>query len=308
MRRLLVACLAGSFLCLSAALSLAQQGTAEIAGKITDEQGAVLPGVAIVVINEDTGVFRDLVSGAAGTYFASQLVPGRYKITAKLQGFQTTERAGLVVQVGKTLTINLSLTVGGLEETVHVTAQSPLVDTTSAKVGGNVGTAELSQLPAMNRNYFSAVALLPGVQFSPSNQMGNDTIVAGGQTSQNSNVSVDGGYNADDALGTSAGAQVRTPLEAVQEFQVLTGMYDAEYGRASGAIVNAVSKTGTNNFRGVIFGYSASNALTAEDYFVHKYDLEKPTTTQREWGGVVGGPIVKNKMHFFFSLERQVDD
>src|SRR3954451_16376537 len=308
MRRILVGWLAGSFLCLSPALALAQQGTAEIAGKITDEQGAVLPGVAIVVINEDTGVFRDLVSGAAGTYFASQLVPGRYKITAKLQGFQTTERGGLVVQVGKTLTINLSLTVGGLEETVHVTAQSPLVDTTSAKVGGNIGTAELSELPAMNRNYFATVALLPGVQFSPSNQMGNDTIVAAGQSTQGNNVSVDGGYNGDDALGTSSGAQVRTPLEAIQEFQVITSMYDAEWGRSSGAIINAVTKAGTNQFKGVVFGELAANSLTAADYFVRTQNLEKPTSVRRDWGGVVGGPIVKNKAHFFFSLERQVDN
>ena len=100
-------------------------------------------------------------------------------------------------------------------------------------MGGNIGTQELSELPAMNRNYFATVALLPGVQFSPSNQMGNDTIVAAGQSTQNNNVAVDGGYNGDDALGTSSGAQVRTPLEAVQEFQVLTSMYDAEFGRAS---------------------------------------------------------------------------
>ena len=106
------------------------------------------------------------------------------------------EQSGLVVQVGTTLTINLTMVVGGIEETVTVTGQSPLVDTTAIRVGGNVGTAELSELPAMNRNYFSAVALLPGVQFSPSNQMGNDTIVASGQTTQNNNVSVDGGYNA----------------------------------------------------------------------------------------------------------------
>jgi hypothetical protein len=195
-------------------------------------------------------------------------------------------RGGLVLLVGTTLTINLTLVVGGIEESVTVTGQSPLVDTTSATVGGNVGTAELSELPAMNRNYFSTVSLLPGVQFSPSNQMGNDTIVANGQTSQNTNVSVDGGYNADDALGTSSGAQVRTPLEAVQEFQVLTSMYDAEFGRASGAIVNAVSKSGTNQLRGVLFGYGAANALTAEDYFVKRNNLDKPTTTKREWGGV----------------------
>jgi hypothetical protein len=286
----------------------AQQGTSEISGRVTDEQGAILPGVSIVVTNEETGVYRDILSSTEGTYFVSQLVPGRYKISAKLEGFRTLERSGLVLQVGNNLTVNLALPIGGVEESVTVTGQTPLVDVTSARVGGNVGTAELSQLPAMNRNYFAAVALLPGVQFSPSNQMGNDTIVAGGQTSQNSNVSVDGGYNSDDALGTSSGAQVRTPLEAVQEFQVLTSMYDAEYGRASGAIVNAVSKAGTNQFRGVVFGYAASNKLTAKDYFVEKGNLEKPTTTQREWGGVIGGPIVRNKMHFFFSLERQVDN
>jgi len=138
--------------------------------------------------------------------------------------------------------------------------------------------------------------------------MGNDTIVAAGQTSQNNNVSVDGGYNADDALGTSSGAQVRTPLEAIQEFQVMTGMYDAEYGRASGAIVNAVTKAGTNQFKGVLFGSFASDRLTARDFLVRQNNLEKPTTTQRDWGGVIGGPIVRNKAHFFFSLERQIDN
>src|SRR5207302_2797918 len=137
---------------------------------------------------------------------------------------------GLIVSVGKTLTINISMALGSLEETVRVTAESPLVDTTSAKVGGNIGTQEIAELPAMNRNFFSTVALLPGVQFAPSNQMGNDTIIASGQTSQNNNVAIDGGYDSDDALGTSAGAQVRVPLESIQEFQVITSMYDAEFG------------------------------------------------------------------------------
>ena len=204
--------------------ALAQQGTSQIAGKVTDEQGAVLPGVAVVVTNEETGIFREVTTSAEGTYLVTQIVPGRYKIKATLTGFRTMERSGLILQVGNTMTINLALPVGGVEENVTVTGQSPLVDTTTAAVGGNLGTAELNELPAMHRNYFAAVALLPGVQFTPSTQMGNDTIIAGGQTSQNTNVSVDGGYNADDALGTSAGAQVRTPLEAVQEFQVLTSM------------------------------------------------------------------------------------
>jgi hypothetical protein len=308
MRRHLVGWLAGSLVLLMWASLSAQQGTGEIAGRIADEQGAVLPGVAIVVTNEETGVFRDVVTGPAGTYFASQLVPGRYRISAKLQGFHATERGGLILQVGKTLTINMTLAVGGLEETVRVTAESPLVDTTSAKVGGNISTQEIAELPAMNRNYFATVALLPGVQFSPSNQMGNDTIVAAGQSTQGNNVAVDGGYNSDDALGTSSGAQVRTPLEAVQEFQVITSMYDAEWGRASGAIVNAVTKAGTNQFKGVVFGEMASNALTSEDYFVKSGNLAKPTSVRRDWGGVLGGPIIRNKAHFFVSLERQVDN
>jgi len=287
---------------------LAQQGTADITGRVTDDQGAVLPGVALVVTNEATGVFREVTSSAEGTYVASQLVPGRYKVVAQLTGFRTAERSGLILQVGTTMTINLTLAVGGVEETITVTGQSPLVDTTSARVGGNIGTADLNQLPAMNRNYFNAVALLPGVQFTPSTQMGNDTIIAGGQTSQNSNVSIDGGYNADDALGTSAGAQLRTPIEAIQEFQVLMSMYDAEYGRASGAIVNAVTKAGTNQFRGVGFLSAASNRLTSKDFLVKERNLQKPTVTKRDWGGAIGGPVVQNKAHFFFNFERQVDN
>jgi Carboxypeptidase regulatory-like domain len=293
---------------LAATPTFAQQGTSAIGGKITDEQGAILPGVALVVTNEETGIFREVTSSPEGTYLVTQIVPGRYKIKAQLAGFRTMERSGLILQVGNQMTINLTLPVGGVEENVTVTGQSPLVDTTSAVVGGNIGTGDLNQLPSIHRNYFAVVASLPGVQFSPSTQMGNDTIIAGGQTSQNTNVSVDGGYNADDALGTSSGAQVRTPLEAIQEFQVLTSMYDAEFGRASGAIVNAVSKAGTNQFKGVVFGYSAPNALTAKNFLVKQSNLPKPTTTQRDWGGVVGGPIKKNKAHFFFSLERQVDN
>jgi hypothetical protein len=297
-----------SFLFALATPALAQQGTSEIGGRVIDDQGGALPGVNIVVTNEETGLFREVTSGADGSYFASQLTPGRYRISAKLASFRTFERQGLVLPVGKTLTIDVTMALGALEETVRVVAESPLVDTTSVKVGGNIGTQELSQLPAMNRNYFAAVALLPGVQFSPSNQMGNDTIVAGGQSTQNNNVAVDGGYNADDALGTSSGAQVRTPLEAVQEFQVLTSMYDAEFGRAAGAVVNAITKAGTNQFKGVLFAEAASNSLTAADYFVRTRNLVKPTAVRRDWGGVLGGPIVKNKAHFFVSLERQVDN
>jgi hypothetical protein len=308
MCRLRIVLTVGTLIFAAAVPALSQQGTAEIAGKVTDEQGAILPGVAIVVTNEETGTFRELITSEEGSYLASQLAPGRYKVIAKLSGFRTVERSSLILPVGTTLTINLTLAVGVVAENITVIGESPLLDTTSARVGGNIGTEELAETPATHRNYFAIVSLLPGVVFTPSNQMGNDTIVAAGQTSQNNNVSVDGGYNGDDALGTSAGAQVRTPLEAIQEFQVMTSMYDAEFGRASGAIINAVTKAGTNQFKGVVFGSFVSNRLTAKDFLVKQNNLEKPTTTQRDWGGVIGGPIVRNKAHFFFSLERQVDN
>ena len=308
MRRVRVGLYLAALVFAAAAPLQAQQGTAEIGGRVADEQGGMLPGAIVVITNEETGAYREVTSGTDGSYFASQLVPGRYRVVAKLPSFKTFERRGLQLEVGKTLTINITLPVGGLEENITVTSAAPLVDLTSTEVGGNVGTAELSELPAMNRNYFSVVALLPGIQFSPSTQMGNDTIVSFGQTTQNNNVSVDGGYNGDDALGTSSGAQVRTPLEAIQEFQVLTSMYDAEYGRAGGAIVNAVTKQGTNQFRGVLFGYLANNALISRDFIAKQRDLPKADVTKNEWGGVIGGPIIKNKMHFLFSLERQVDN
>ena len=203
----------------------AQQATSEIRGRVADQNGAVLPGVTIVLTNEDTGTLRETTSGADGSYFASQLVPGRYDIVARLAGFRKLERPGLVLQVGTTLTINLPLEVGPLQQTIIVKTTTPLIDLATTEVGGHIGAADLSQLPSMNRSSFAAIALLPGIQLLQTNQMGNDTIIANGQHPQNTNTSVDGGYNTDDSAGGTFGAQVRTPLESIQEFQVATGMY-----------------------------------------------------------------------------------
>ena len=304
MHKLIVTSVLVVFLGAIAAPVFAQQGTAEIGGHIADAQGGVLPGVTIVLTNEETGVFREVKSGEDGSYFASQLTPGRYRLAAKLASFKSFERRGLILEVGKTLTINFTLELGALAENITVEAASPLVDVTSAEVGGNIGTGELTELPAPNRNLFAMVALLPGVQFLPSNQFGNDAIIASGQAAQGNNVTLDGGYNSDDALGSSVGGQTRTAIESVQEFQVLTNQYDAEFGRATGAVINAVTKQGTNQFRGVVFGYFTNSKITAADYFARQSNLEKPKSNLKQWGGTIGGPIVRDKAHFFFSLER----
>ena len=209
--------------------------------------------------------------------------------------------------MGRTLDLNITMQIGAIEETVTVTGDSPLVDLSSAEVGGTVTTGELVDLPTGNRSYFAAVALLPGIQFNPSSSLGNDNIIANGQTTGGNSVGLDGATNNDDSSGTGAGGQVRVPIESVSEFQVLTNSFDAEFGRVRGAIVNSITKQGTNQFTGALFNYFTSDAMTAEDSLVAASStLTKPETSKKEFGGVIGGPVIRDKLHFFFSAERQL--
>ena len=291
----------------TATSALAQQGRAELRGRITDESGGALPGANIVITNQNTGTVRELVTGAEGSYFAAQLIPGTFNITASLPGFGTFERTDFVLGVGRTLDLDIVLGIGGLEETITVSGNAPLVDLTSAEVGGSLSAGDLIDLPTGNRSAFAAVALLPGIQFQASSSLGNDTMIANGQTSGGNTMGIDGATNNDDISGSGAGGQVRVALESVAELQVLLNQFDAEFGRVRGAIVNSITKQGTNQFSGAVFDYFTSEAMTAEDYFVKRSDtLTKPETNKKEFGGVIGGPIVRDKAHFFFSLERQI--
>jgi hypothetical protein len=283
----------------------AQQGTTEIRGRVLDPQGAVLPGVTVVVRNQDTGMFREAVSNADGSYFVSGIVPGLYEITAELQGFKKHSRRDIRLEVGKTATVDVQLEVGSLEETVNVSAETPIVDITSKEVGGSVTARELVELPSINRNFVGFVGLLPGIIPTISTEsFGSDSITVNGQDPRNNNYMLDGANNNDDVIGQRAGTQARTPIEAVQEFQVITNQFDAEFGRTTGAIINAVTKQGTNALHGSAFGFFQDAGLTAKDFFAKRLDLEKPDTAQQQFGGTVGGPIVRDKAHFFFSLER----
>ena len=294
---------------LSAAVASAQQGTSELRGRVVDDQGAVLPGVTVTVTNQATGMFRETVSAADGSFIASGLVPGTYRAAAELQGFKKFDRGELRLEVGKTTSIEVTMSVGGLEETVNVTAVSPIVDLTSKEIGGNITSDTLVKLPSVNGNFIGFVGLLPGIVPSVSTEsFGSDSISVNGQDPRNNNYMLDGGNNNDDVIGQRAGTQARTPIEAIQEFQVITGQYDAQYGRTSGAVVNAVTKAGTNDFRGVAFGYFQNTALTSNHFFAKQQNLPKPETRYDRWGGTFGGPIVKNKIHFFGSVERFVID
>src|SRR5262245_46090236 len=289
--------LLGMFLA-AAVPSLAQQGTSEIGGKITDTSGAVLPGVSIIVTNEDTGVFREVFTTPNGSYFVSQIVPGRYRLSEKLEGFRGLDSRGLIVEVGKTLTLDLSMEVGALAEVVTVTAASPLVDLTTAEIGGHITADELTDLPAGNRSYMAFVGNVPGAQFVPTTGFLNDTMLANGQPAAANNVVFDGAGNVDDLRGSNVGGQTRTANESVQEVQVLTNQSDAEIGRASGAVINAVTKSGTNQFSGSAFDFITGRRVTSKDYFTKRDDLEKPQVSKQEWGATIGGPIIRNRLHF----------
>jgi hypothetical protein len=296
-------------LLIGAASASAQQGTTEVRGRVLDPQGALLPGVTVTVRNQDTGMFRETVSGEDGTFIVSGIVPGRYEVSAELQGFKKFVRRDVDLELGKTASVDVPLEVGALSETVNVSAESPIVDVTSKEVGGNITTRELVELPTINGNFVGFVGLLPGIVPTISTEsFGSDSIAVNGQDPRNNNYMLDGGNNNDDVIGQRAGTQARTPIEAIQEFQVITNQFDAEFGRTTGAVVNAVTKSGTNNWHGSAFENYQDADLTGTDYFAEKNGSAKPDTQYQRLGGTVGGPIVKDKAHFFFSLERFIID
>ena len=283
----------------------AQQGTGELRGKVVDAQNAVLPGVTVVAKNEASGQFREIVSGPDGSFFMSALTPGSYEVTAQLSGFKKYQRGAVRVEVGKTQSIDVQLQVGGIEQEVTVTAESPLVDTTTKQLGGSVQSAELNDVPSVNRNFTSFLSLLPGVTATIStDSFGADSVRVNGQATQNANYMLDGAGNNDNFNNGNGGAQARVPVEAVQEFQLLTSQFDAEFGQSSGGIVNAVSKQGTNKLHGTAFFFDQNQKMTSLDYFAAQQGLSKPEARQLQWGGNAGGPIIKDKLHYFANLER----
>jgi Carboxypeptidase regulatory-like domain/TonB dependent receptor len=298
-------CLIGTLLLVLPATLSAQQGTTELRGTIQDSQGGVLPGVTIVVRNQETGIFRESVSNADGSYFVSGLIPGIYEITAELQGFKKFTQKDVRLEIGRTATVPVTLDVGTLTEVVTVTGTSSTLDLTSKEVGGTVSARELTGLPSVNRNFVGAIGILPGVIPSISTEsFGSDSISVNGQDPRNNNYMLDGANNNDDVIGQRAGTQARTAIESVQEFQVITNQFDAEFGRTTGAVINAVTKQGSNTWRGVAFGYFQDAAMTERDYFAELNDLEKPDTSQQQFGGTLGGPVVRDRAHFFASVER----
>jgi hypothetical protein len=299
-----------SLVVLSLALpARAQQGTADLRGQVQDQQGAVLPGVTIVVRHQESGLFRETISGADGSFLMSAMNPGVYEVTAELQGFKKYQQRDVRLEVGRTSQVTIRLDVGGLTESVTVSAEAPLVDTTTQEIGGRISAQEFVDTPSFNRNFAGYLGMLPGVVATISaTTFGADSISVAGQNVRNVNYTMDGSNNNDTFNGGNGGAQARVPVEAVQEFQLLTSQFDAEYGLASGGIVNSVSKQGTNQLHGSAFVFYQDEKLATNEYFARREGLPEAETKQQQWGGTLGGPIIRDKAHYFASLERVVLD
>jgi hypothetical protein len=286
---------------------LGQAGRSEINGTIFDQARAVLPGATITITDENNGTTRTTVTSNEGRFVVTTLRPGTYTVKAELAGFQTQVRTGLTVAVGQELSLDLVLPVGGLTEEVSVTGEAPLVEVTTSRIGSNISSAEIDTLPSQGRNQFSLMQLVPGL--TPSLQIGS---FEGGQYNANGRETaanlflVDGAYDNDDRRGGSQGTQARVTLDSMAEYQVLTHQYTAEFGGASGVVVNTVTRSGTNRLSGRTFYYYQNDDLNATNYFLEQEGKENPESGSKVFGGSFGGPFIRNKAFWFVNVERNL--
>ena len=286
-----------------------QVTSATILGTVTDSSGGVLPGVEVTVTHLDTNSVRVGITDDTGRYRVSQLSLGAYEVRAELTGFQTAIRQGLQLTIGQQAAINLTMNVGEITEQVIVTEAAPLVETTSSEVSDLVDSAMIRDLPLNGRSFTELAVLSPGV--TTARAAGRSLIVGMGQK-----ISVNGsrtnasgfildGTDINDSMGQAPGSVsgVTLGVETIREFKTLTSNFSAEYGRAAGGVISAVTKSGTNQFHGSIFHFHRNSAMDANQFFANKNGQEKPGFKRNQFGAVVGGPIVKDSTFFLGSFE-----
>jgi len=286
--------------------------TGAIVGTITDSSGAVLPASQVTAINTASGARRRTVADARGVYHFSLLEPGKYDLEAATEHFRGERKTGIVVSVAATFTVDFALQVGSHKEEISVHGDTQLVQTESSTLGGLVGHQTIESIPLSTRNYTQIIDLSPGVQADVNNagNLGRNTqdVFVNGARSIDNNFQMDGVQvnnfgtgRGGDWLGYS-GIPIPNP-DAIQEFNVQTSLYDAGYGRGAGANVNVVTKSGGNQFHGNLFEFFRNDALDANDYFLNETSQPRAVLRQNQFGGTLGGPLVKDKLFFFTSYQ-----
>src|SRR5688572_16041750 len=290
-------------LTLTASAAWAQLSTAELNGQVTDSSGAVLPGVTVTATQADTGLSRTVVTDDSGFYLMSNLPTGPYRLEVSLQGFRSYVQTGLVLTVGAAPTINVSLTVGSLEETVTVEAAAPLVDVRSAGISDVVENERILELPLQGRQV-TDLLVLSGAAVQ-TGEVSDRGIVGSVYVSVAGGLPAGVGYTLDGASHNSRQMNANLPLpfpDALQEFRVATSGLAAEYGVHSGAAVNAVTKSGTNRFSGNGFEFMRHHSLNSTDVFAEIGPDGRRTDDglkRNQFGGTFGGPIARDRLFFF---------
>jgi hypothetical protein len=254
----LVACLV-VLACLFLVAPASAQTGGTLLGSVVDDQGLALPGVTLTLTNVETGWTRSVVADERGRYRAAALPPGIYAVKSELSGFATAVRDRVPLALGQELTINMTMKVATLQETVTVTAQSPLVETTSSTLGTSVSREQLDSLPVPGRSFTALAQTAPGVT-----GVGGGGVNAGGQLSRNNSYRIDGVSNDNNILASPRGG---VSMEAVREYVVIANQFSAEHGDASGAIVSVITRAGTNNLQGRGFVFHRDESFDAQDPF-----------------------------------------
>jgi len=297
-------------------MTFAQSATTSLRGTLTDAKGAVVTGATVTLNNSATGFSRTVKSDDQGVYQFMELPPATYVITVTSQGFATTKRENVVLQVSSPATVNFALQVQAGSEIVDVSAEAPMVNTQDATLGNNFNARQLTDLPSEGRDPASILSLQPGVVYigkTTDSQQDDDSRggAVNGARSDQTNITLDGLDDNDQLKGYAFEGAMRATLDSLQEFRVTTSNYDAASGRSSGAQVNLVTKSGTNNFHGSLYEYHRPTFDVANDYFNKASQLSQglPNRPQHilrnTFGGTVGGPIIKDRLFFFAAYEGQ---
>ena len=281
----------------------AQTSGASLVGRVEDKDGAPLPGVTVTVSNKGTGLERSTTSGADGTFLLPSLPVGIYTVKAELSGFATVTVEEVKLNVASQRNLDVQMSAASVEETITVVDEAPLVQTTPS-IGTVVSEKQLENLPLNGRQFANLAILAPGTSLaynSDPTKPGQLTVALNGGIGRNVNYVIDGGDNTDDTIG---GALQGFNLESVEEFNIQTQQYKAEYGRSTGGVLTVVTKTGTNEFAGSAWGFFRDDGLNSQTTTEKEAGADKQSYERKQYGLAIGGPIVRDKAHFFATYEK----
>jgi hypothetical protein len=291
------------------------QATTSLRGTVTDPSGSAIRGAQVTIVNSSTDFTRTTTTGADGGYTFVEVLPGTYALTVENAGFKKYEQAGVLLRVELPATVNVQMKVGSNSEVVSVTAEAPALNTTDPSLGNTMGTNEIENLPLDHENTVLLFSLQPGVTLTSDNESyltsAYDTRagMVNGERSDQNNISLDGVSNNNEFQGYAFDGILPTTPFSVEEFRVTTSNYDASQGRSSGAQISLVTKGGTNKFHGALYEFNRNGLGEANDWFLKESQVStgvpnKPTQlVWNNFGGAIGGPILKDKFFFFFNYE-----